>query len=268
MAHIFENQDMAGAAFREVSLREAVFDGVDLAEATIINSNLKGLSIADPFVATGMTIFGIPVERMIDAELDRRDPERARLHMDDPHDPETVRAAVERLRALRSDFRATLRSTAPEVLRQRPEEKKWSAIEHLRHLVFAEDLNINRWILRNEEPFSKLGLLPQMWAQEPAFADVGAEPSDDLEEILTAWDKIHSRTTAFLGDATREDLSQDTSDVDCGEGTVGGIFQMMCHHDLEHIRLAKAALNVDQTGSGPERTKLRFDLGIRWERGA
>ena len=125
-------------------------------------------------------------------------------------------------------------------------------IEHLRHLVFAEEMDTNRVILRNQDPFSKLGLLPDMWAQYPAFADVGAEPSDDLEAILAAWDKIHSRTTAFVRDATREDLSRDTSDVHPCEETVGDCIQGMIHHDSDHIRSAKAALSGDQTGLGAQ----------------
>jgi hypothetical protein len=262
MAQAFEKQDMTGAIFREVSLRDAVFDGVDLAGARVVNPNLKGCSITGGLLYQGMTILGIPVLSMLDAELDRRDPERARLHTDDPHDPEIVRGVAERLEALRSAFRATLRSAPPDLLRRRPEEKRWSAIEHLRHLVFAEEIDTNRVILRNEDPFSKLGLLPDMWAHIPEFAGVGTEPSEDLEVILAAWDKIHSRTTAFLHGATGEELSRVTGDFGCGPGTVGRVINDAAHHDLEHIRFAEAALSGDPSGS---RFRIRWDFGIRWE---
>jgi hypothetical protein len=83
-------------------------------------------------------------------------------------------------------------------------------------LLFAEDLYLNRWILRNDQPWNPLGLLPDFLARHPDYAAVGSQPSDDLEAILAAWQAIHAQTRAFLADLTAEKLRRDTSGVDFG----------------------------------------------------
>ena len=172
----------------------------------------------------------------------RRDPERARLRMKDPHNPESVRVVMERLEQVRDEFRKMLRSTPDDVLATRPSVDQWSAIEHVQHLVFAEDLYLNRWLLRNDEPWNEFGLLPTFLENDPKYADVGNQSQADLETILAAWDDIHAGTREFLADLSSEKLQQDTSDVDFGQGTVGGVLQGLAQHDLHHIREAEAAI--------------------------
>jgi hypothetical protein len=243
MAQKFENQDMAGTLFHNINLAEATFDDVNMAGTKIQNANLAGLSIDNANIAD-MTIFGIPVQPLIEEELDRRDPERAGLRMKDKHDPQEIAQALANLEQLRGDFRTLLRSASTEQLGRRPAEGTWSAIEHLRHLVFAEDLYLNRWILRNDQTWSKLGLLPDFLAGNPSFADVGNQPDDDLETILSVWDGLCGRAASFAHDATHEQLACDTSDIDFGQGTVGGVLQGMAMHDMHHIRAAKAAISA------------------------
>jgi hypothetical protein len=73
-------------------------------------------------------------------------------------------------------------------------------------------------------------------AQEPEYADVGTDLEDDLEVMLAAWDDIHPRTQAHVAQVTEEELRGDTSAVDFGHGTVGGILQGLAQHDLAHVR--------------------------------
>ena len=79
-------------------------------------------------------------------------------------------------------------------------------------------------------------------ADDPKYSGAGSEPSDDLETILTAWADIHTDMQAFLTELTLEKLRQDTSDIDFGQGTVGGVLQNMAQHDLQHIREAETAI--------------------------
>ena len=243
MGKTFENQDLGGAVFRRVNLHHAEFNDVNLEKASIRNVNLANASIDDANIM-GMTIFGFRIDELIEAELDRHDPERAQLRMDDPYDPTSVRRVMERLETIRNGFRATLRSAPPDHLCRRPAEDRWSALEHTRHLVFAEDLYTNRWILRNDEPWTRLGLLPAFLAERVAYTEVGSEPCDDIETVLSAWDAIHARTEAFVQAVTSEALRRDTSDIDFGQRTVGRVLQGMALHDLHHICKAEAALSV------------------------
>jgi len=244
VSETFKNRDMAGTVFRTVNLYQAVFDDVNLAGATIRNVNLKDVSIDDANIE-GLTIYGIRVDHLIEAERDRRDPERARLKMADCHDPIRVRKVMELLGEKRAQFYQTLRAADPERLTLCPEPGKWSALEHARHLLFAEDLYLNRWILRNEEPWSPLGLLPAFLAREAAYADVGSQPTEDLEAVLAAWTDLHARTRQVIADLTPEVLQRNTRDVDFGQRTVGGVLQGMAWHDLHHIRAAMALLGEE-----------------------
>jgi hypothetical protein len=93
-----------------------------------------------------------------------------------------------------------------------------------------------------DEPWCKLGLLPAFLAGHPSYADVGSQPSDDLVAILTAWEALNARIRAFVVGLTPEDLRRDTSDIDFGPGTAGGVLQGMAQHDLHHIRSAEALI--------------------------
>lgn len=243
MIETFENRDMAGAFFHNVNLGGAVFDDVNLAGARIHNANLEGFAIEDANIK-GLTIFGFRVDELIEAEFDRRDPERARLRMADCFDPECVRAVLRHLGKVRARFSAFLRATKPSQLTTRPVPNQWSAVENLRHLIFAEDLYLNRWLLQNDEPWCKLGLLPAFLADDPHYATVGSQPSEDIEILLAAWDALHNRMMAFVASVSVEELHRDTSKLDFGQGTVGRVMQTLALHDLNHIRQAETAVNM------------------------
>jgi hypothetical protein len=235
MGEIFEKRNMQGTVFRDVNLEGAVFDDVNLAGGSIRDATLENFSIDEAYIK-GMTIFGIRVDLLIEAELDRRDPERVRLRMEDPHDPASVQVLMDRLDELRAGFCNLLRSTEPRILTAQPGPERWSVIENLRHLVFAEDLYLNRWILRNDQPWNPVGLIPNFLKDDPAYDGVGGEPTEDLEAILAAWEEIHAQMKEVSGLLTAEELRQDTSDTDFGQGTVGGVLQGLARHDLSHIR--------------------------------
>ena len=241
MGEAFEHRDLSGAVFRDVNLCRALFEDVNLGEATIRNANLGDVTIVDANIK-GLTILGIRVDQLVEAELDRRDPERVRLRMTDPHDLEDVRAVMKRLDGVRGHFSEALRAADAGFLITRPSTDKWSALEHVRHLIFAEDLYLNRWILRNDVPWNGLGLLPAFLAGDPNYADVGSQPADDLEAVLAAWEDINARVRAFLTGLTPDELRRDTSAIDFGQGTVGGVLQGMARHDLHHIRRATALI--------------------------
>lgn len=241
MSERFENRDMAEALFHNVNLYGTVFDDVNLENARIYNANLQNMKIDDANIV-GLTIFGLRVDQLIEAEFDRRDPERVRLRTHDVFDPAEVRRVLARLDEVRAEFYARLRATPSDALVAHPGPDRWSALEHVRHLVFAEDLYLNRWLLRNNQPWCKLGFLPPFLEGNPAFANVGTEPTDNVETVLTAWDAIHAGMQAFVAKITPEILKRDTSDVDFGQRCVGGVLQGMAKHDLQHIRMAEAAL--------------------------
>jgi len=243
MKEIFENRDLSGSVFHNVNLSQVTFEDVNLSEATIRNANLGNLSIEDAYIG-GLKVFGFRIDQLIEDELDRRDPERVRLRMADPYDLECVKAVLRHLDEVRAEFCTFLRSTDPALLITKPAPDQWSALENVRHLVFAEDLYLNRWLLQNQKPMSKLGVLPSFLAGDAGYSEVGSQPTDDLATVLAAWEELHAQTWQFVGGLTSEELRRDTSQRDFGQGTVGKILQGLAQHDLVHIRQAQAALEL------------------------
>ena len=243
----FENLDMAESQFLNVNLYKAHFLDVNLAETVIHNANLKDVNIYDANIQ-GMTIFGIRIDDLIEDELDRRDPDRVSLRMKDKGDTKgianitEVRRVITALDKVRAAFVQKLRSLPPEILNNHPGPDRWSALEHVRHLVFAEDLYLNRWILRNDKPWVKLGFLPPFLYDNEAYADVGTEPTKDLEQVLQVWETLHAEVLDWVTKAQSEDLHCDTSKIAFGQNTIGDVMQTLAQHDLTHIRMAEAAI--------------------------
>src|SRR4051812_23716336 len=120
----FVNEDLTGAVFREVDLTGARMAGVLLTDADLDGD------------ITGLRVNGVEIRPLIEAELDRRHPERAVLR---PTTPDGLREA---LRAWDELWRPTLAkavSLGEEVLHTRVNDE-WSFVETRRHLIFVVDL--------------------------------------------------------------------------------------------------------------------------------
>ncbi len=169
--------------------------------------------------------------------------------LSDPHDLSDVRRAIDQLDAVRQEVCNWLRSVPKRHLTRRPGPKRWSALEHVRHLLTAEETYIDLWITRNRRPLSEVGLPPSFLKDRSAYRHVGRSPCEDLERVLAAWAEAHTRTHEFLAGATAADLRRDTSDADLGQGTVGNVLKTLVDHDLDHIEKARqavaAAVGVD-----------------------
>ena len=87
----------------------------------------------------------------------------------------------------RRRLKAMLRSTDSKVLARRPANGNWSIVENVRHLLFAEQLHLGRFLPDGFE-WSPTGLTG-MTAKK--FADVGKTPTKDIEKVFEEWDEVH-----------------------------------------------------------------------------
>ena len=90
-----------------------------------------------------VTVNGVDIGPLVDAELNRRYPDRAKMR---PADPAGFAAAWDILERLWDETVARARRLPPETLHESV-GGEWSFIETLRHLVFATDSWIRRGIL-------------------------------------------------------------------------------------------------------------------------
>jgi hypothetical protein len=86
----------------------------------------------------------------------------------------------------RARLRKMLRSKDAEVLARRRPSGDWSIVENVRHLLFAEQLHLGRFLPDGFE-WSRMGL----GGHTGQFAGVGKKPTRDVEEVFQEWDEIH-----------------------------------------------------------------------------
>lgn len=199
--------DLSGSRFEEVDFSRSRFHNVYFRDTLIRGAWLERLEI-DGYLEE-VTINGVDVGPLIEAELDRRDPDRLLVR---PTDADGFRrawgvvvgrwdAAVQRARAL------------PEDLLHERVDGEWSFIETLRHLVFATDAWVLRAVLGDPAPYHPLGLAhSEMPADTPAVPrDPDARPS--LDEILAVRTGRMATVAQVLHELTDERLDELTRPV-------------------------------------------------------
>jgi hypothetical protein len=173
----FESVYLNGARFRDVVLRGARMHLVDLTGMTIRGAVLVDVDISGMF--RNLRVNGVDVVPLVEAELDRRYPDRAAMR---PADADGYRAAWDILERLWGQTVERARGMAPDLLHERV-DGEWSFIQTLRHLVFATDAWVNRAVLGEPSPWHPLDLPHDQMPDEPGVPrDPDARPP--LEEVL------------------------------------------------------------------------------------
>jgi DinB superfamily/Pentapeptide repeats (8 copies) len=173
----FEQVDLSGAQLRAVDLSGARFGSVDLSGVVMRGVDLINVDIDAQI--ENLTINGVDVGPLIEAELDRRYPDRPKMR---PADPAGFREAWDLLGRLWDQTVERARLLPPERLHESV-GGEWSFIETLRHLVFATDAWVRRAILGDPSPWDPLDLPWDEMPDTPGVPrDRGARPP--LETVL------------------------------------------------------------------------------------
>ena len=191
----FQLVDLSDASFEQVMFRGARFRSVNLSDATIEHAtfkdarfrdvDLRGLRIHGAYLVDveisgeviGLRVNGVDVGPLVEAELDRRYPERTKLPATDAAGFREAWAMIEDLWAATV---AHARELDPALLHEHVDDE-WSFIETLRHLLFATDAWIGRVMLGNPAPWDPLDLpWDQMPDTEGIPRDRSAKPALDV----------------------------------------------------------------------------------------
>ena len=203
----FTGQDLSGSRFQAVDLSHSRIRGSRLHHVQLRGVELVDVEISGELV--DVRVNGVDIGPLVDAELDRRYPERAAMH---PTDPAGFRHAWDVVERLWTGTVARARRLDPALLHESV-DGEWSFIETLRHLAFATDAWVSRTILGDPAPWHPLEL---PWDEMP---DTDGIPRDravrpSLDEVLALRADRMAMVRRVVDDLTEESLAADTVPVE------------------------------------------------------
>ena len=208
--------DMRGARFDRADLRGALFRSCDLSESAfrsirMSRVDLRGVELQDVDISgelENVRVNGVDIGPLVEAELNRRYPERAAMR---PTDPAGFRHAWDVLGRLWGGTVARARELDPALLHESV-AGEWSFVETLRHLVFATDAWIRRAIQGDPAPWHPLDLPWDEMRDTPGIPrDRTVRPT--LDEVLALRRDRMSGVRELLAGLTDEQLDGDTEPV-------------------------------------------------------
>jgi len=244
----FERIRLTGAEFRDVDLSHARFRGVDLSGVV-----MRGVEVVDVRIdgeIQNLLINGVDVAPLVNAELDRRDPDRAKMR---PSDAAGFRNAWDIVGRLWDGTVERARGLDPELLHESV-NGEWSFIETLRHLVFATDAWVRRAILGDPSPWDPLDL---PWDEMP---DIPGIPRDrqvrpSLDDVLALRRDRMGTVRTVIDGLTDASLSARTEPVE-GPGwpppksfEVGECLRIVLDEEWHHRQFAERDLDALQADS-------------------
>jgi DinB family protein/pentapeptide repeat protein len=253
----FERVSLEGATFTRVTLERAELRAVDLTGAQIrgalLNgSRMRGVELVDVDISgelANVRVNGVDIAPLVDAELNRRMPERARMR---PTDSDGFRDAWAILERLWEDTVGRAR-TFPEAALHRGVDDEWSFIQTLRHLGFASAAWVGRMVLGNASPWHPLDL---PWDEAPGWEGVpwdrAARPS--LEEVLALRRERQAMVRGVVESLTDERLACEVTRLEPGWPQLEGFSLQEClsivlNEEWEHRLYAERDLSELEKGS-------------------
>jgi hypothetical protein len=203
----FERTNLTGARFNDVDLTGAQLRDVDMTGVVIRGVELVNAEIYGELV--NVTVNGVDIAPLVEAELDQRYPDRAKMR---PADPAGFHGAWDIIERLWGETVDRARSQPPGLLHESV-DGEWSFIETLRHLVFATDSWIRRVILGDPSPWDALGLPWDGMKDTPGVPrDRDARPS--LDTVLELRRDRMATVRQVIEGLTDESLAAHTDPVE------------------------------------------------------
>ncbi|MHB1929924.1 MAG: DinB family protein [Acidimicrobiales bacterium] len=245
----------AGEGGGSEEFRGAHFDVADLRGARITDCDLTGVTIRDGWLVdvsisghvSNLTVNAVDVTDFVNAELDRRHPERVQLRQGESADD--LRAmwdTIERLWGEAVDRAGRL----PAAALADSVNGEWSFEQTLRHLIFITDAWASRTVLDESMPYHPIGL-PQSWypaadaaslgidlAAQPDYAGILAVRADRMAVMRRIVDGL---TDDDLGRLCRRSPAPGYPDE---EPSVIECVSVVMDEEIEHYRFAVRDLAV------------------------
>ena len=210
----FERVNLRDASFREVylndvSLRDVDLSGLQIRAALVNGARMRGVELVDVQISgelQNVVVNGVDIAPIVEAELDRRMPERARMRPEDSEGFRDAWAILERLWAGTVERARTF----PAAALHANVGDEWSFVQTLRHLNFASAAWVGRMVLGDPSPWHPLDL---PWDEAPGWEgipwDRDAQPS--LDEVLAVRADRQAMVRRVIESLTEEQLGAEVS---------------------------------------------------------
>jgi hypothetical protein len=258
----FHGQDLTGARFEGVSLRGATFTkvrlngasmnrvdftGTQVRSALFKRCRFRGVELFDVEISgdlDNVVVNGVDIAPLVEAELDRRMPQRVKMRPDDADGFREAWVILERLWA----GTITRARTFPQAALHQGVDDEWSFIQTLRHLNFASAAWVDRMILGNLSPWHPLDLpydaAPE-WEGRPGDRD--ARPS--LDEVLAVRRDRQAVVRQVLDALTDEQLASEVTRTEPGwpqeeNVSVKYCLRIVLNEEWEHRLFAERDLSA------------------------
>jgi hypothetical protein len=216
------------------ALRKAGFSNVTITDAWLFNTDVSG-------AIHGLKINGVEVEPMVEAELDRRHPERTKLR---PIDVAGLRVAFDVVEKMWTPTIERARKLPQSKLHERV-NGEYSFVETMRHLIFATDSWLLRTVLRIPNAYHEWAVPPDLPPDAPP--DTGPE----LDPVVEVRAERLARIRDYLSTATDADLATVVSPPDSGhpqgDHRFLDCFLVVLNEEWWHNRYANRDLGVLET---------------------
>jgi hypothetical protein len=262
----FLEQDLTGARFQRVSLRGATFSDVyltdarlrdvdltraDVRAALLDRTRMRGVELLDVRIdgeLQNVVVNGVDIAPLVEAELNRRLPERAKMRPDDSDGFREAWAILERL------WEGTVQRarSLPEAVLHSNVDDEWSFIQTLRHLSFASAAWVGRTILGNPSPWHPLDL---PWDEAPGWEGIpwDREARPSLDEVLAVRGERQAMVRQVMQSLTDEQLDAVVTPVGPGwpdrAAPVRQCLHVVLNEEWEHRLYAERDLTLLTEGA-------------------
>lgn len=272
----FREQDLTGARFERVNLRDAIlsevslegaglrgidFTGVQI-RATVFNrTRLRGVELVDVQISgelENVVVNGVDIAPLVEAELNRRTPDRAKMRPDDREGFRQAWTILER----RWEGTVARARTFPEADLHRGVDDEWSFIQTLRHLNFASAAWVGRMILGNPSPWHQLDL---PWDEAPGWDDIpwDREARPSLDEVLAIRRDRQKMVRDVIASLTADQLASEVTRTEPGwpqaeNFPVRQCLRIVLNEEWEHRLYAERDLTaLEQQSRTPDQASPR-----------
>jgi hypothetical protein len=205
----FDRATFNDARLRRVNLSGAEFRGVRAEGTRFIGVEFIDVEMTGEF--ENVTFNGVDIAPLVEAELNRREPDRAKMR------PTTVAGFQEAWQIVqrRWDTTLALAGSLPSEALHTSVDGEWSFVQTLRHLNFATAAWVGRMILGDPSPWHPLDL---PWDEAPGWNDIpwDREATPSLDEVLAVRRARQAMVTGVIEALTDDQLASSVTRTEPG----------------------------------------------------